>query len=104
MVPGEIIMVDNASIHTALDSRWEDATNGRWAFAPVYSPHLKPVEQLFALVKKYLRDNEVEATRNPRLFIREAFKQYCAGGSRSHIVKCLWKPYLRAHQSYLLEL
>jgi hypothetical protein len=106
LVPGEIVLVDNATIHTALDSRasLEAATNGRWILAPAYSPRLKPVELLFALVKKYLRDNELEATRNPLQFLRQAFKQYCAGGSRTHIVPSLWKPYLRAHQSYLHSL
>ena len=96
-------LVDNASIHRtdlALNAL-NLAFGGRYTLISPYSPHLKPVEKVFALVKQYIRENENEALQNPLLWINKAFGLYHFGGEREHVITPLWNDYFYNHQSFL---
>ena len=77
--------IDNASIHHTDDARihMELRLRGRYTFCAPYSPHLKPIELVFAQIKKYIRENEQRALLNPVLVITEAFELYSVGGERA---------------------
>ena len=64
---GDWGIYDNASIHKQVDVKLaiDHLFRGNWSFVPPYSPFLKPVEHLFALVKQFLRDHEDEACAAP---------------------------------------
>ena len=42
----------------------ENRTNGNYMFCAKYSPHLKPIERAFVLIKKIIRENKT-ALSNP---------------------------------------
>jgi len=63
LVPGDVFVMDNSSIHFSLAIRDEligmfDNNGVRLVFLPVYSPELNPCEFVFAQVKNYLRSFE----------------------------------------------
>jgi hypothetical protein len=67
---------DNARIHTTMNSRivMEQVFDEQYYFCPPYSPHLKPiVEPCFALVKQWIRENEINALQDPVEYINRAF-------------------------------
>jgi len=70
-----MIMIDNAKTHHTPASRvvLEQVSGGRYHFSPPYSPHLKPIETSFKLVKEYIHQHELEALFNPVGFIHRAF-------------------------------
>jgi len=60
VVPGDVMIGDNASIHKAESvapavSALLDAHHVRLVFLPTYSPELNPCELVFAIVKAWLR-------------------------------------------------
>ena len=74
--PRSIVVLDNASIHhVELVTDLISTAGALVRFLPPYSPDLNPIEEAFSKVKAYLRDNETsyQCTRNPRLFVAEAF-------------------------------
>ena len=96
-------MFDNASIHKTIEGLLaiEALFGGKWTFVPAYSPHLKPVELLFALVKQYLRKHEDEALVDPLRWINKAFDRYRPNGSHAHVIPPLWNKYVHKHQRWL---
>jgi hypothetical protein len=62
LVQGDILVVDNASIHFGGET-WEllttllDTFGISYVFLPTYSPELNPCELVFAYVKNFLRNN-----------------------------------------------
>ena len=95
-------IIDNARTHITDNvlQRLDDTFNGLWAVASPYSPHLKPVEKLFKLVKAYLHQHEDEALGDPIFWINKAFHRYSAGGPRGHVCRGFWKPYERLHSQF----
>ena len=83
-----VCMIDNARIHHSIESRamLDQVYDQNCCFVSRYSPHLKPIESCFALVKQYIRRNELEAVRNPIEFINRAFQQFAVGGTQSNSV------------------
>lgn len=60
MVSGDILIVDNASIHGGqeiIDLLYDllTAANVKLVFLPAYSPELNPCEPCFGYIKEYLR-------------------------------------------------
>ena len=57
--PGDIVILDNLSSHKAKAVRQAIRKAGaRLIFLPKYSPHLNPIEQVFAKLKGLLRKAE----------------------------------------------
>lgn len=66
LVAGDILVLDNASVHAGLDSleMLSDllcAANVKLVFLPTYSPELNPIELVFMWVKRFLRENRTKA-------------------------------------------
>jgi transposase len=102
VTPDSVAMLDNALIHKTMSSRraLERCFNGKYYYCAKYSPHLKPIEKCFALVKAHIRENEVEATLNPLNFINSAFKLFQIGGPRAGSIMGHWKEYFALHDHY----
>lgn len=102
IIPGQCIIVDNASVHHTAEAEaaLEQYSYGMFLFSPRYSPDLKPIEKGFALVKRWLREHEIEALENPVNYINFAFELYSTTGERGHIAKNHWKDYLNNHNRY----
>lgn len=86
LVNGATGLLDNAQTHHTIEARndLEEAFDGNYYFVPPYSPHLKPIEKGFKLVKEYLKQiNEDEALLNPINFINRAFTLFSIGGERN---------------------
>ena len=71
-----IVVMDNASIHHL--ERVRDIITGvgaRLVFLPPYSPDLNPIEEVFAKVKKCLRENSAcfQTTSTPEAVVKLAF-------------------------------
>jgi len=61
LLAGDILVLDNASVHWAADTVEElealvDQADVRLVFTPTYSPELNPCEFVFAQVKRRLRE------------------------------------------------
>ena len=97
-----VAMLDNAKIHKTLQSRiaLERCFNGDYFYCAKYSPHLKPIEKCFALVKAHIRENEIEATLDPLNFINSAFELFKIGAVRAHCIRGHWKDYFALHDHY----
>ena len=56
-------LLDNAAQHHTEDTRavLERVMRGQYYYAPPYSPHLKPVERGFQLIKEWVRAHEIQA-------------------------------------------
>jgi len=70
LVAGDILILDNASIHGGLDTFpiLQDlltAAQVKMVYLPSYSPELNPIELVFGYVKRFLRDRRGDA---PLLF------------------------------------
>ena len=98
-----VCMIDNASIHHTHDSRdmFQQVFEGLYYYSPPYSPHLKPIEPSFALVKEFIRDNEEQAVLNPVGFIDYAFLQFAIDGPRANSVRGHWNKYVNLYANYL---
>ena len=103
LFPGDIGILDNASIHRTTVAReaMEAAFSGDWTFCPPYSPQLKPIERVFALIKHFLRENETAALLDPPFWINSAFQRFSVDGSHNYIVSNFWNLYHRNRLSYL---
>jgi len=81
---GTTALLDNASIHKTEESTavLEQVCDGQYIYVPPYSPELKPIEKGFALVKRYVRENENVALTDPIAYINKAFMIYSVHGER----------------------
>lgn len=72
--PGQVVVLDNYSIHTSAEVRKLLAARGcRLLFLPTYSPDLNPIENAFAKLKALLR--KAQATTYDALSL--AIKHAC---------------------------
>ena len=80
--PNAVGIFDNASNQRGDDVRIaiENLFHGRYMYCPAYSPELKPIERGFALVKRWIRDNEPTWTESPIDLIHAAFHYYSSEG------------------------
>lgn len=93
---GDILICDNATIHTAssiIDDMQEalDNANVRLVTLPTYSPELNPCELVFAQAKSMIRRNR---TSEPFwLDIMVAFSLISRKNVLSYYAKCLFDPF-----------
>ena len=73
-------------------------SHGNYCFSPPYSPHLKPIEKCFALVKSYIKEHEDEALLHPFAFIQHTFSLFAVDGARAGSVKGHWQGYFAARE------
>jgi len=101
-----MVMIDNARTHHTHASRivLEQVTRGRYHFSPPYSPHLKPIETSFKLVKEYIHQHELEALISPVAFIHQAFTRFSIGGDRGGSIKGNWSKYFKSRELFLLNM
>ena len=103
ILPGQRGLVDNAGSHHQHDvyAALNHAFAGVWFFASPYSPHLKPIERAFALIKSFIQHNEDAALENPVEWINRAFSEYSAGGPQGDSCQGFWNVYKRLHEAFL---
>ena len=99
-------IIDNAAIHRtiAVRLRLEEIFNGNYSFCATYSPHLKPIEKMFKLVKEYISFKEFDPQMNhetPDTLITEAFDQYRIGGRHADSCFGCWNDYFVQHNNFL---
>mmetsp|Transcript_20823 Transcript_20823/g.28655 ORF Transcript_20823/g.28655 Transcript_20823/m.28655 type:complete len:270 (+) Transcript_20823:320-1129(+) len=100
-----IAILDNCSIHKAPLSRQalQQTFTERFFFIPKYSPHLKPIETCFSMVKNEIRKDD-DAELNPIQAINNAFTKYSRGQGGAISIYNHWRGYLINHQHYIEEL
>lgn len=79
---------DNHAVHhvqEAIDRVYLHGTLVR--FLPPYSPDLNPIEQVFAKVKHYLRDNDLvlQSVKDPSPLIFNAFGQITSADCKQYM-------------------
>jgi transposase len=100
------LVLDNAKIHHHDLSRiaLEDVFNGNYHFNAKYSPHLSPIKTCFSMIKRYIRDHELEAQRDPCRFIDHTFEILMPGtGAMRHTARNHFNMYFSNHQQFLIE-
>jgi hypothetical protein len=77
---------------------------GHYMYCSPYSPELKPIENAFSVVKKYIQDHFVD-TQDPEEQIKAAFRHY-GRGTEAGYQACYhtFDLYRKNHQLYLDEL
>jgi transposase len=100
------LVLDNARVHRTDPARiaLETVMNGNYYFGARYSPHLMPIETCFAMVKNYIRNNEIAASLAPVTFINRAFQRYSVGDTHAHAVYGHFRGYFENHAQYNLEM
>jgi len=103
LAPDNFLILDNAATHHTDEVRivLQQITHGNYRFSPPYSPHLKPIEKGFALIKAYIKQNEDEALLRPVAFINQAFALHGIGGARASSAKGHWSGYFGAREVFL---
>jgi transposase len=98
IAPESYLIIDNASIHHTDEVRiaLEDVCNGQYYYSAKYSPHLKPIETCFAVIKKEVI-NDAAAINDPVGSINRAFNKYRIGGISSHKILPHWNIYFNLH-------
>ena len=106
LLPNMVGLFDNAQIHHTAPVRgiMEQIFEGRYLFAAPYSPDLKPVERLFAVVKNLLRDREDEAVADPFGVLSECFEMFLPGGPKSAMAQNHFRLYRDNHNMWLYRM
>jgi hypothetical protein len=104
--PHQFAIIDNAAIHKTIEARirLEDVFNGNYRFCAPYSPHLKPIEKAFKLVKEeisYLEINNFEACNHPVRLINNAFLLYHIDGPKAGSIRGCFNDYFALHENFL---
>jgi transposase len=56
LTKGQLVIMDNAPFHHSLETRRLREEKGcQLRFLPAYSPELNPIEQIWAIFKRYVR-------------------------------------------------
>ena len=95
-------VIDNAATHKHHDSRiaLERVCNGRYYFSARYSPHLKPIETCFSMIKYHIRQHELQAQVDPVRFIQKAFNLYSINGAEGFKCRGHFNMYFRNHELF----
>ena len=106
ILPENHLVLDNATIHHAAPTRvaLEEIFNGQYWYSAPYSPHLKPIEPCFALIKEWIRDHEDEASADPVGTINRAFTLFQIGGERAGSIRGHWNGYFHNYEGYLANM
>lgn len=103
---GQVGLFDNASIHKTIDAVISINVhfNGLYSFVPQYSPHMKPIELGFAMIRKWLEEHDELCESNPRLALETAFHLHSEIGPYGYKCRNFWRQYKRNHLFYLKSL
>lgn len=103
IVPGNVVMWDNASVHMVPSTvaLLDQITNGLRKNVPTCSHRLSPVERGFSSVWGRIRKNEVFASKDPEGAVREAFEHYSILGAGGPAARGHFSAYARRHKDYL---
>nr|XP_058973947.1 uncharacterized protein LOC131800278 [Pocillopora verrucosa] len=73
--PRSVVILDNAAIHHTQEAVDAIHATGAIIFLPPYSPDFMPLEELFAQVKNWIRENDAawRFCQDPELMVEEAF-------------------------------
>ena len=95
--PNDLLLFDNASIHVVESTLTviDRVFNQNWKRNVEYCPHLNPIEKGFSLVWNYIRRRWIEAQRQPRQVLQDAFEYYSIGGPGGNICRGLFNVYAR---------
>ena len=98
-----VVILDNARIHHTAESRilMEQVFEEKYYFTPPYSPHLKPVEACFALIKEWIRKREEAALLAPVEYINRAFELHSIGQEKAPSILGHWQMYFNNHEMFL---
>lgn len=104
LLPGMVGLFDNAKIHHTAEARsvMERVFGGWYEFSSPYSPDLKPVERLFAMIKQILREREDQATRDPDAAIKAIFDEFRPGQPKACHALNHFRLYEDNHNAWLL--
>jgi putative transposase len=95
LVAGDVLVLDNATIHKAADvisifSSLMQAAQVRVCFLPAYSPELNPCELVFGGSKQYLRYRR--RSSNPFWYeVVRGFAETSFQHMLQYYFKCIWK-------------
>src|ERR1700748_3997514 len=85
--PGDIVVMDNLGSHRGKVVRQLiRSTGAKLFFLPKYSPHLKPLEQVFAKLKHFLRKAAARTVDAVCLAISEALQLFTPEECASYLV------------------
>ena len=96
-------LFDNAKTHKTSEAirRINMVFRGLFNFVPPYSPHLKPIERGFSMIRSYLRANSREAILNPIKVLNDAFHNYSTLGPSGYKCRKLFNSYKNNHLYFL---
>jgi hypothetical protein len=100
---GSYGIIDNAATHKhylsliALNTTF----HGLYSFASPYSPELKPIEKVFALIRKHIQRNSAFAQLNPRQALVNAFEEYSVHGPSGHLCCNFFNTYERNYNFHM---
>lgn len=90
----------NPEVHASM----EELIGGRREYASPNSPHLKPIERGFSMIRGWIRANEMHANQyDPTALIHQAFELYSVAGERGNRCFELFDLYRENHQQFLQE-
>lgn len=98
VAPNKVGMFDNCSLHKTHEAV---IFGGRYTFCPQYSPHLKPIELGFSLIRRWLEEHDDLCQRKPREALETAFFLFSNLGPYGYKIKNLWRQYKRNYQFFL---
>jgi hypothetical protein len=105
VTPQTWCVIDNASIHhhATTTAVMNTLFNGAFYFSARYSPHLKPTETCFSMIKSYIRSQDTRGQVNPIQVINDAYELYRIGGQRAHCVMGHFNDYFANFNSFLRD-
>ena len=97
----------------ALNQRTNDIRNainnafaGKYFYCAAYSPHLKPIEHAFFLVRNYIQtcDQDLDYINNPEELINKVFARFKVGSEHASVLYNEFFLYRNNHAMYLDQL
>lgn len=103
LFPENVLILDNAAIHRTEQTQilLEAVSNGKFYYGPRYAPHLMPHERVLSLIKREVREREVQATMFPVETISEVVGLFSIGGSRSSSLFNFWNQYVTNNNHFV---
>ncbi len=94
--PGQIVVLDNLSIHLGPRVRQAIEARGcRLLFLPAYSPDFSPIEEAFSKLKTYLRRGGARTREALQEAIAQALDLITVADARGWFTHCGYPPLVR---------
>lgn len=101
--PGQIVILDNLSIHQGTRVRQAIEAKGcRLLFLPAYSPDFSPIEEAFSKLKTFLRRVGARTREALQEAIAQALTLITAQDARGWFAHCGYSPPLQAEMAQFL--